>query len=83
MFRNYLKIALRNLRKHRFYSFINITGLAVGISCVLFILLYVQNELSYDQHFSAADRIYRVDFDGKIGEQLLDNPNSPDAMGPL
>ncbi len=49
MFKNYLKIALRNLRKNKGYSFINIIGLAVGIACCIIIILFVKNELSYDR----------------------------------
>ena len=60
MFRNYIKIGLRNLYKHPFYSGINITGLAAGIACVLFIILYVQDELSYDRFMDNSNRIYRV-----------------------
>lgn len=60
MFKNYLKIALRNLLKHKAYSFINIAGLAIGMTCCLLILLYVQNELSYDQFHQDADRVYRI-----------------------
>ncbi len=60
MFRNYLKIALRNIRRHRGYTFINIGGLALGMTCVLLILLYVRHELSYDRYHPDAERIYRV-----------------------
>ena len=60
MLRNYLKIAWRNLRKHRTFSFINITGVAVGLACFLLIALYVRDELSYDRYHVNADRIYRV-----------------------
>jgi len=60
MLKNYLKIALRNLRKHKAYSFINIAGLAIGISCCALIMLYVQDELSFDRFHKNADRIYRV-----------------------
>ena len=60
MLRNYLTIALRNLRRHKGYSFINITGLAVGLACVLLIVLYVQHELSYDTYHEQGDHIYRV-----------------------
>ena len=60
MFKNYLKIALRNLRKHKAYSFINIAGLAIGIGCCALIMLYVQDELSFDRFHKNADRIYRV-----------------------
>lgn len=60
MFRSYLKIAVRHLRKDSFFIAINILGLAVGLACFLLILRYVQEELSYDKHHSKADRIYRV-----------------------
>jgi ABC-type lipoprotein release transport system permease subunit len=63
MFRNYLKIALRHVRKHKAYSFINITGLAVGMGCALFIMLWVQDELSYDRFHAGAANIYRVEQD--------------------
>ena len=48
MFRNYLIIALRNLVRHKLYSVINIAGLAVGLCCALFIILFIRDELSYD-----------------------------------
>ena len=60
MFNNYLKIALRNIFKHKGYSLINIIGLAIGMACCLLILLYVNDELSYDRYHANADRIYRV-----------------------
>ena len=61
MLRNYITIAFRNLKKHRFYTAINILGLAIGIASCLIIVLYISQELSYDLHHEAADRIYRVD----------------------
>ena len=60
MFYNYLKITLRNIKKHKAYSFINIFGLAVGIACCLLILLWVDDELSYDKFNEKSDRLYRV-----------------------
>jgi len=60
MFKNYMKTALRNIRKHKIYSFINIGGLAVGMACCFFIFLWVKNELSYDQFHENAGRIHRV-----------------------
>ncbi len=60
MLTNYLKIALRNLRRDKFYSLINILGLTIGITCGLLLLLYVTDELSYDKHHQNADQIYRV-----------------------
>lgn len=60
MFRNYLKIAIRNLKRRKAYAFINIGGLAAGLACCIVILLYVANESSYDQYHRDAHRIYRV-----------------------
>jgi putative ABC transport system permease protein len=60
MLKNYLTLALRNLRKHPLYAFINVAGLAVGLACCTFITLYVLDELSYDRFHEHADRIVRV-----------------------
>ncbi len=60
MFREYLRMALRQLRKEKVYSFVTISGLALGLACVLCILLFVSDELSYDQHHAKKDRIFRV-----------------------
>jgi len=57
MFENYLKVAVRNLLRYKAYSFINISGLALGITCCILILMYVQHELSYDRYHENADRI--------------------------
>jgi putative ABC transport system permease protein len=62
MLGNYLKIALRNMKRHKGYTFINIAGLAVGIACTIFILLWVRDELSFDRFHENADQIYRVVF---------------------
>lgn len=67
MLKNYLLIAIRSLAKHRFYSFINVAGLATGIAACLVIVLFIQNELSYDRHYKNADRIYRVNGEIKFG----------------
>jgi putative ABC transport system permease protein len=66
MFKNYLKIAVRNFFKHRGFSFINIFGLAVGVACCLMIIFYVLDEISYDRYHEKASRIYRVGIDGFI-----------------
>lgn len=60
MFRNLIKIAFRNIAKEKIYSLINILGLTIGISCSLFLVLYILDELSYDSHHENKDRIYRV-----------------------
>lgn len=60
MWKNYLKIAYRNLLKKKVYSFINIVGLGIGMACCVLIFMFVQDELSYDQFNEKGDRIYRI-----------------------
>ena len=60
MFKNYIKIAVRNIKRHLGYSFINIFGLAVGMTVCLLMLMYVVNETSYDNFHEKYDRIYRL-----------------------
>ena len=60
MLSNFLKIAVRNLLKHRFSSFINLFGLTVGLTCCLLITSYILNELSFDKYNANAANIYRV-----------------------
>ncbi len=67
MLKNYFTIAIRNLRKHSFYTLINILGLAVGIASCLIIVAYITNEISFDKHHADADRIFRVDSEIKFG----------------
>jgi putative ABC transport system permease protein len=70
MFKNFLKIAVRSLLRSKGFSFINICGLAVGMASAILILLWVQNEKSYDQFHANKDRIYevwnRATFDAKL-----------------
>jgi putative ABC transport system permease protein len=80
MFRNYLKIAFRNLWRQKGYSFINISGLTIGLVCTLLIILYVMDELSFDRHFENADRIYRVGVRGVIGDQNIDGVQTSSLM---
>lgn len=63
MIKNYFKVAIRNLLRHKFFSFINIMGLAVGMTACFLIYRYVRFESSYDSFHSRADRIYRVGVD--------------------
>src|SRR6188474_3352594 len=60
MLRNYLKIAWRNLAKNKVFSFINIFGLSVGLTCCILISLYIYHEISYDKHHKNASNIYRL-----------------------
>ena len=81
MFRNYLTVAVRNLLRHKVYSLINILGLAIGLTCCILILLYVQDDLSYDRHHEKADRIYRVI--REIHMKGTDPSYSVGTLGPL
>src|SRR5580765_1707186 len=81
MLKNYLKIAWRNLKKNKTFSIINITGLAIGLSCFLLIALYVLDELSYDRYNANAENIYRVNCDVKFNGSELRLPVASDMMG--
>jgi putative ABC transport system permease protein len=71
MYKNYVTIAWRTFLKSKGYSFINITGLAVGLSACLLIGLYVKHELSYDQFHEKASRIYRVNMELRFGDNHM------------
>ncbi|MFA9454968.1 MAG: ABC transporter permease, partial [Candidatus Aminicenantaceae bacterium] len=80
MFRNYFVITLRNLKKHKGYSFINIAGLAIGMACCILILLYVTDEVSYDRFHEQGDRIYRVNSISSIGATSRHYAHTPPAL---
>jgi putative ABC transport system permease protein len=67
MFKSYFLLALRNHTRNKFYTAINVVGLAIGISSCIVIMLFVQHELSYDRFNEKADRIYRVNTEIKFG----------------
>ncbi|XWN35899.1 MAG: ABC transporter permease [Balneola sp.] len=69
MLKNYFKIAFRSFKKNKAYSAINIFGLAIGIMSLIFVLLFIQDELSYDTFHENKDRIYRVTGSYDRGEQ--------------
>jgi len=81
MLTNYLKIAVRNLFKHKLYSLINIGGLALGLACATLMYLWVQDELSYDRFHKSADSIYRAnwDFKGEDGSEGV-GPGTPPPL---
>ncbi|HMB91368.1 MAG TPA: ABC transporter permease [Rhodothermales bacterium] len=82
MLKNYLKIALRHLRRHKGYAFINVAGLAVGMAVCVLIVLFVRDELRYDRFHANADRIFRV-VNERQGEQgTTMRAATPPAMGP-
>ncbi|UCH13555.1 MAG: ABC transporter permease, partial [Bacteroidales bacterium] len=67
MLKNFIKIALRNIIRHKSYVIINVLGLSIGIACSILIVLFVLQELSYDKFNKNFKRIYRVYLSGKIG----------------
>ncbi len=81
MIRNYIKIAWRNLLRNKVSSIINISGLAIGLACVLLIGMYVKDELSYDRFFKDANRIFRVNIDGKMGNEQFTVGHTPPPAG--
>jgi putative ABC transport system permease protein len=79
MFRNYLKIALRNMKRHKTFSIINISGLVVGLTCFILIFLYVRYERSYDTFHENSDRIFRVTIQDPGNDTFA---SSPAALAP-
>lgn len=77
MLKNYFTLAFRNLLRNKTNSLINIGGLAVGLACVIFITLYVQDELRYDKGFKMSDRIYQVTLNANFGGQEFNTSNTP------
>lgn len=98
MFKNYFKIALRNIQKHKLYSLINIFGLTLGITCCIIIYLFISDEFSYDSFHENKDNIYRVEvieykipkwdvepnpfFDTREAEGVNNSPWLPLPLGP-
>jgi putative ABC transport system permease protein len=82
MIKNYLLITLRNLRKHFFYSLINIAGLALGLATCFLLFSWITHELSYDKFHEKSQRIYRVSMEYSFGGQVVRPSVSPTALLP-
>ena len=84
MFTNYLKMAYRTLLKQRGLSFINISGLSIGLACFTLFLLYAVHEFSYDRFHKERDRLYRVYrwTEEMRGEKSEGDPYLPIPLGP-
>lgn len=82
MLKNYLKIAFRNLLRHKSFSIINITGLAVGMTACFLIFIYVKFELSYDKFNQNFEQIYRLNTDIKSPNEVLHWSSASPPMGP-
>jgi len=82
MFNNYLKIAFRNIKRHKGYSFINISGLAIGMACTILIVLWIQDELSFDQFHENGDNLYFVATNRLYSGTWDIGSGTPPAFGP-
>ncbi len=82
MFRNLLLIALRNFRKDKWFSILNILGLTIGITFSLFLIFYIVDELSYDRYHKNADRIYRIAAHIQEPEKKMDWASTQQVLGP-
>lgn len=84
MFKNYFKTAIRNLSRHKVYASINIAGLSIGLACAMLIILYVKDEVSYDQFHNNVHNIYRIVSDNldKKGSTKDKNTNTGYFQGP-
>tara|TARA_B100000408_G_scaffold66303_1_gene50770 strand:+ start:879 stop:3350 length:2472 start_codon:yes stop_codon:yes gene_type:complete len=81
MFKNYIKIAWRNILRYKTNSVLNILGLTIGLVSVILIALYIQNELDYDTQFDAAAQVYRVNMKGKMGDNAFYAGYTPPPAG--
>lgn len=82
MWKNHIKITLRNLARNKVFNIINISGLAIGLASSVFIILYIINEVSYDRFHDNAKQMYRMYLDGKMaGQRIKGAWNSP-IFGP-
>ena len=83
MLKNYLKIALRNVKKHKAYSFINVTGLSIGMACCILITLWVLDELSYDRFHENANNIFRIEADENYSGEKFHINAAPWLLAPI
>ena len=83
MLKNYFKVALRYLGKHKGYTVINVTGLAVGIACCILIALFVKSEWTFDRFHPQADRTYRAWLEEHYQGEVFRNTVTPVPLGPV
>jgi len=82
MLKNYLYIALRNIKKYKGYAFINILGLAIGMACSILILLWVQDELTFDRFHVKGENLYRIEQNQYYSGSAYHVNVTPYPMGP-
>jgi putative ABC transport system permease protein len=83
MLKNYLKVASRTMQRNRLFSAINVTGLAIGLTCVILLVLWIQDEVSYDQFHKDIDRIYLTAAHVKKSHVEYIDVSSVPGVGPL
>ena len=83
MFKNYLKIAFRNISRNKGFAFINISGLVTGMASAILILLWIQNELSYDRFHANTGRLYEVFGNNIVGGEIRTGTATPEIMAPV
>jgi len=81
VFKNIIKTALRNMKRHMGYTFINVAGLALGLACSLFIFLWVTHELSFDRFHGKIDGLYRIEQDQVYNGRIFHVNVTPYPMG--
>ncbi|HEY2727434.1 MAG TPA: ABC transporter permease, partial [Parafilimonas sp.] len=83
MIKNFFKVAFRNLLRNKAFSIINIAGLTIGMASAILILLWVQNEMSYDRFHANGDRLYEV-FGNDVSDGKLNTSSAtPEIMAPI
>lgn len=82
MFRNYLKVALKNLSRNKIYSFINIVGLSIGLTCAMLIMLYVKDEVSFDRFHKNVNHIYHIAVKATHNGEVRRDGNTGFLQGP-
>lgn len=80
MVKNNFKMAYRSMMRQKFYSFLNLTGLAIGMAACIFIAIFVKEELSFDKHFEDSDKIFRIAGNLKFGDNVFNLGFVPDPM---
>ncbi|MFC1563598.1 ABC transporter permease [candidate division KSB1 bacterium] len=82
MFKNYLKIAFRNIKRYKGYAIINVSGLTLGITCCILIMVYVLDELSFDKYHKNTEKIYRISTNATLRGNNFQLATSPAIMAP-
>src|ERR1041384_1543422 len=81
MLKNYFKTAWRNMLRNKVSSFINISGLSIGVACALLIAIFIKNEFSYDRFHKDADHVFQVILNGNMNGQEFWAGNTPPPVG--